>query len=699
MIDSALFQKVESLREKLKFYNLAYHQKDQPIVSDLVYDALFKELVELEATHPELMTPDSPTQKVGSEVSAEFQKIVHKVPMLSLNNGFSEEDIFNFEKRVIEKLEKLEKLEKIDLNKNFSLNNFLEFHAEPKLDGLAVSLRYEQGVLVSAATRGDGEIGEDITANIKTIKNIPLILKTDLKILEIRGEVIMPVKVFQALNHAAELKQEKLFANPRNAAAGSLRQLDSRITAQRGLQFLAYGVGEIEPNLIENLIHTQADLMQMIKNLGFSISEHCALVIGAAGCLAHFKILENLRVNLPYEIDGVVYKVNSLRLQADLGFISRAPRFSIAHKFPAMEAMTVLEGVDFQVGRTGVITPVAKLLPVLVGGVRVSHATLHNKDEIERLGIHIGDTVILRRAGDVIPEIIRVLHERRPESARAIQEPDLCPSCSSAVSRKQGEVALRCLAGLACPGQKLERLWHFASRQAVNIDGLGRKILELLISENLVNTPADLYLLKTEDLENKDRMGKKSANNLIQAIHQTKNIPLSKFIYALGIPEVGVSTAKNLSQHFLNLEAVMSASYDDYLKILDIGPCVAKNLIDFFTEPDCKKIVLDLLAVGLEVTPEIKRERNQDNHLQLKDQIFVLTGTLEKFSRDELINILEGLGAKVSNSVSKKTNVLIFGEDSGSKLKKAQECGVTLWSEKDLLSFLAEQQPKVQAEI
>jgi len=674
---SELAKKAESLRAQLKFYNLSYHQKDQPVVSDLVYDALFKELLDLETKHPELIISDSPTQRVGSEVSDGFSKITHKIPMLSLNNGFSDDDIFNFEKRILEKL------------KN---NNLLEFHAEPKLDGLAVNLRYEKGVLVSAATRGDGQIGEDITENIKTISNVPLVLKNKFpEILEIRGEVIMPVKIFQALNQEAELNQEKLFANPRNAAAGSLRQLDSKITAKRGLQFLAYGIGEVYPEFREDLIKTQAELIQEIKNLGFSISEHCALVLGAQGCLAHFKILENLRANLPYEIDGVVYKINDLKIQKELGFISRAPRFAIAHKFPAMEAATILEAVDFQVGRTGVITPVAKLLPVLVGGVRVSHATLHNKDEIERLGIQIGDTVIIRRAGDVIPEIVKVVLDQRPGNAQAIQEPEYCPSCHSVLSRREGEVALRCFAGLDCPGQKLERLWHFASRQAMNIDGLGRKILELLILENLVKSPADLYLLKPEDLENKERMGKKSANNLIQAISQTKRISLSKFIYALGIPEVGIATAQNLAKTFLNLEAVMNASYEDYLKVLDIGPCVAKNLIEFFANQNFKKIVLDLLAIGLDIIPEIKLEPAQENNLKLKDQIFVLTGTLENFSRDELKNILEAMGAKVSGSVSKKTNVLIFGEEPGSKLKKAQECGVTLWSEKDLLSFLAEQ--------
>ncbi len=682
-----LIQKAEALREKLKLYNQQYHQKDQPIVSDLVYDALFKELLELEMKHPALIISDSPTQKVGSEIASGFSKITHKMPMLSLSNGFSDRDIFEFEQRIKEKL---------DLNQN----NLITFHAEPKLDGLAVSLRYEKGLLKSAATRGDGQVGEDITENIKSLKNIPLDLnlnqeKLNLKsipeILEVRGEVIMPIAVFTALNQEAELNQTKLFANPRNAAAGSLRQLDSSITAKRGLQFLAYGVGEVTPDLKILGCYTQFNLLELIKKFGFSVSAHCGLVLGAEGCLEHFKILENLRSSLPYEIDGVVYKVNDFKLQEDLGFISRAPRFAIAHKFPAMEAQTVLEDVDFQVGRTGVITPVAKLLPVLVGGVRVSHATLHNKDEIERLNLMIGDTVIVRRAGDVIPEIIKVVLANRPADARVITEPESCPSCAGGLSRREGEVALRCFASLNCPGQRLERLWHFASRQAMNIDGLGRKILELLMNENLVKSPADLYLLKTEDLENKERMGKKSANNLIQAIAQTKKIGLAKFVYALGIPEVGVTTAQNLAKYFLNLEALIHASYEDYLKVPDIGPCVAQNLTDFFKAPGfTNPIITDLLAVGLEVLPEIKLNLEQEKNLNLKDKTFVLTGTLENYSRENLKELLESMGAKVSNSVSKKTFALIVGEDPGSKLKKAEECGVALWSEKDLLSFLSD---------
>lgn len=669
---SDLSEHAAELRKRLKEYNQYYHEKDQPLVSDLVYDALFKELVELEQKHPELITPDSPTQKIGGAPASEFSKITHRVPMLSLNNAFSSEEVFAFQERIQERLGVLDPI---------------EFHAEPKLDGLAVTLRYESGRFVSAATRGDGAVGEDITENAKQIKNIPQKLKTPMDglvpaVLEVRGEVIMPVAMFRQLNQEALEREDKIFANPRNAAAGSLRQLDSKITASRGLKFLIYGVGEVSDDFQAKII-TQAGLLAELKKLGFETSELSKTVMGAEGCLEYFEQLKTQRADLPFEIDGVVYKVNHLTWQNELGFISRAPRFAVAHKFPAVEAETVLESVDYQVGRTGVITPVARLLPVLVGGVRVSNATLHNQDEIERLEVMLGDTVVVRRAGDVIPEIVRRVLEKRPLEARPIQEPTHCPSCGGALHREVGEVALRCLSGLNCPDQKLEMLWHFASRQAMNIDGLGRKILGLLIQENLINTPADLYKLSVEPLVNLDRMGEKSAQNLINAIDKTREVALSKFIYALGIPEVGVTTSLNFAKYFKTLEHFLSASMEELVRVEDVGGCVAKSVLQFL-HSDLKNIALDLIQAGVRVKSEQVR-----TDMPLQGKTFVITGTLEKFSREEAKEALESLGAKVSGSVSHKTYALICGEDPGSKKTKAESCAVPIWSEKDLLSLLA----------
>ncbi len=674
MSSENLIHHAQALREQLKKYNQFYHEKDQPLVSDLVYDALFKELVDLEKKHPDLIIPDSPTQKIGSAPALEFSKITHRIPMLSLGNAFSSEEIFSFEKRIQERLE---------------ISEPILFHAEPKLDGLAVSLRYEAGKLISAATRGDGAVGEDITENAKQIKNIPhrLISKNpDLiipKILEVRGEVIMPVAVFRQLNQEALEREDKIFANPRNAAAGSLRQLDPKITASRNLMFLVYSVGEVSENFSPE---TQEALMKKLKDLGFGLSEFCATALGSQGCLNYFEDLKNQRDSLPYEIDGVVYKVNLFSWQEKLGFISRAPRFAIAHKFPAVEAETLLESVDFQVGRTGVITPVARLLPVLVGGVRVSNATLHNRDEIERLGLMIGDSVIIRRAGDVIPEIVRGIPEKRPENAQSIHEPIDCPSCGNLLQRESGEVALRCLNGLNCPDQQLEMLWHFCSRQAINIDGLGRKILGLLISQNLIKTPADLYRLNIQNLINLDRMGEKSAQNLINSINQTREIKLSKFIYALGIPNVGVSTSQAFAKFFKTLENFLAAKPEDLLKVEDVGPCVTDSVMKFLNS-DLKNMAIDLIQAGVLVQAE--KTENIHTNLPLLGKTFVITGTLKNFSRDSAKESLESLGAKVSGSVSQKTYAVIVGEEPGSKLEKAKSCGVPIWLEKDLLSLLA----------
>jgi DNA ligase (NAD+) len=662
--------RIKELRQQLAEYGRQYYTLDQPTVSDFVYDALFQELVELEAQHPELRSPDSPTQRVGSAPLREFETVQHQVPMLSLANAFDESEVRRFEARIQSQLDR---------------PHILIFSCEPKMDGLAVSLRYEKGILVQGATRGDGSQGENITENLRTIRSIPLKLSgpNPPRVLEVRGEVFMPLKSFQQLNAEAQAKGEKTFANPRNAAAGSLRQLDSRITAQRRLDFVAYGVGEVSGIELPN---KQSQRLDYLHHCGFPLPENHEVVTGAEGCLAFYNKIATLRSQLAYEIDGVVYKIDDIALQQQLGFISRAPRWALAHKFPAQEVPTRVEKVDFQVGRTGVITPVARLIPVLVGGVTVSNATLHNMDEIIRKDVREGDTVIVRRAGDVIPEVVKVLVEQRRSGARVVVAPTHCPVCASELSQAAGEVAIRCHAGWRCDAQRIEMLWHFASRKAMDIDGLGRKQVEQLVREGLVKLPADLYHLTQETLARLERMGEKSAENLLQALEVSKNSTLPRFLYALGIRDVGEATAQNLVSYFGTLMAIQQASLEALQEVPDVGPVVAGNVRLYFDDPANLAQIEALQEAGihwLDHQPKPKAEQ------PLLGQTFVLTGTLQHFSRDEAKAKLQALGAKVAGSVSPKTSVVVAGVDAGSKLDKAQELGVVVWDEAQLLKLIS----------
>ncbi len=660
-------QRLDALRTTIRDHNYHYHSLDAPTVSDFVYDALFKELIDLEQKHPELITPDSPSQRVGSQPLAGFTEVIHRKPMLSLSNAFDAQDVYQFVERIQDRLK---------------TTKTIEFTCEPKLDGLAVSLRYEQGKLVQAATRGDGMQGENITHNIRTIRSIPLRLKGENipDILEVRGEVFMPIAGFQTLNQQAKKRGEKTFANPRNAAAGSLRQLDARITAKRSLFFIAYGVGDMS---IDALAPTHHGTLQQLQHFGFRLADSQHIAQGAQGCLDFFAQLTVQRADLPYEIDGVVYKVNDLQLQAALGFISRAPRWAIAHKFPAEQVETRIEAVEFQVGRTGSITPVARLQPVLVAGVTVSNATLHNMGEIERKDIRLGDHVIIRRAGDVIPEVVAVVQRHRAPDAEKITAPTTCPSCATILVQPEGDAVIRCPAHWHCQAQLIEAIWHFASRQAMNIDGLGRKLVEQLVTSQLIEQPADLYQLTLMELAPLDRMGRKSAQNLLDALNASKRTTLARFLYALGIRDVGRVTAENLAQYFQTLDAIKAANFDMLLEVEDVGPIVAKHVGDFFTQSFA--IVQALIDCGIE-WPDHQINSAQD--LPLRGKVVVLTGTLPTLSRDQAKEQLHNLGAKVTASVSKKTDMVLAGDKAGSKLDKAQALGITIWQEADLLALI-----------
>mgnify|MGYP001046970838 CR=1 FL=1 len=658
--------RINELREKLNEYNYRYHSIDAPIVSDLVYDALFHELQQLEQRYPQLRQPDSPTQRVGGNPLSAFETVAHQVPMLSLNNAFNETDIQRFLERVAEITG-----ESVDR---------LVLSCEPKLDGLAVSLRYQSGVLVQAATRGDGQQGENITENIKTIASVPLVLKGGYPdILEVRGEVFMPIAGFKRINQQAEQRGEKCFANPRNAAAGSLRQLDSKITATRPLQFIAYGLGAYDSDFA--MPDTHSGLLGYFKTLGFPIAEAHQTMTGMAGCQQYYQMLLQKRSDLPYEIDGIVYKVDRVELQQSLGFISRAPRWAIAYKFPAEEVETVLEAVDFQVGRTGTITPVARFLPVLVGGVTVRHATLHNADEIKRKSIKIGDYVIVRRAGDVIPEVVSVVLDKRPQNTEQVVFPIYCSSCNTRLVQEQ--VVLRCPNGWSCPAQIVERLWHFASRPALDIAGLGRKQLQQLVHHQLVMTPADLYRLTEGQLLPLDRIGDKSAQNLLAAIERSKETTLVRFIYALGIPEVGRAIAEALVSHFGNIDKIAESELEALQSIDDIGPIVAQYIFDFFRQVRNQQLLADLQALGVH-WPDLSVVAQSE--LPLFGKTFVLTGSLSTMTRDQAREKLQSLGAKVSSSISKKTDVLVAGEAAGSKLTKARDLGIEVWNEDALFT-------------
>ena len=672
MSDTSLAQQHQQLKQQLEHFAHQYYVLDEPSVPDAEYDRLMQALIAIEKQAPELKTPDSPSQKVGGAVLSKFESITHEIPMLSLDNGFEDSDLFAFEQRVLDRL---------------NMTDEIEFACEPKLDGLAVSIMYEDGVLVRAATRGDGQTGENITQNVKTIANVPLrLIGENLpKRIEVRGEVFMPKQGFEALNHAQKEKQGKTFVNPRNAAAGSLRQLDSKITASRPLRLYAYSVGVIEGGEIEQA-STHSERLRALAAMGLPICKEAETVRGAQQCLDYFNKIGQMRDELSYDIDGVVFKVNSISLQTRLGFISKAPRWAMAQKFPAQEEMTLLKAVEFQVGRTGAITPVARLEPVFVGGVTVSNATLHNQDEIKRLGVMVGDTVIIRRAGDVIPQVVSVVLEKRPEQAEEIVFPNQCPICESHVEKLESEAVARCTGGLVCSAQRKEAIKHFASRKALDIDGLGDKLVEQLVEQNLIKNPADLFELSLPQLISLERFGDKSAVNLLRALDTAKSTTLPKFLYALGIREVGEATARNLAMHFLNLEAVMTAAPESLIEVADVGDIVAHHIFEFMKEPANQSIIHKLQELGVH-WPAIEQVSVEEQPLAGKT--IVLTGTLSQMGRSEAKARLQTLGAKVSGSVSAKTDLLIAGEKAGSKLAKASELGIEVWDEQALVDYLA----------
>ncbi len=655
--------RINELRDLINLYNEEYFVTDSPSVPDSEYDGLFAELKKLEQEYPEFKSVDSPTNRVGAKPAAAFAQITHKIPMLSLDNAFSAEDITNFLRRINERL---------------AITEDIIFIAEPKIDGLAVSIVYEDGLLKYAATRGDGATGEDITLNCRAIRDIPLSLQTATppKLLEVRGEVYLSKARFVALNKQAMLEGEKVFVNPRNAAAGSLRQLDPNITYKRGLSFFAY-------SLPATTLSTQQASLQQLQEFGFPICNEIKLVTGLSGCQDYCAYLGQKRDSLPYEIDGIVYKVNSIALQQKLGFISRSPRWAIAYKFPAQEAITEVLDVEFQVGRTGILTPVARLKPIFVGGVTVSNATLHNMDEIARKDIRIGDTVVVRRAGDVIPEIVSVVMAKRSAKVQTIVAPQYCPVCKAAAVRVEGEAAIRCMGEISCPAQLKEAIAHFATRRAMDIEGLGDKIIEQLVDSALITNVADLYKLDFTKLINLERMGDKSVQNLLASIENSKQTQFARFLYALGIPEVGVTMANVLAKEFTDLDVLMQVDEARLLTIRDIGPVVANNIYVFLHQKRNIAVIQQLLQAGIN-WPVVQKS----TMLPLSGQVFVLTGGLNKYSRDTAREKLEALGATVSNSVSKKTNFVVAGNDAGSKLDKAKQLGVHVLQEEELIALL-----------
>lgn len=679
----AAASRVAWLREELDRHNYQYYVLDAPTIPDAEYDALFSELMALELEHPELQTPDSPTQRVGGEPLSAFDSVRHRVPMLSLNNAFADEDVLNFDRRCAQGLGRTAPAAgEADL---FSAADAVEYACELKFDGLAMSLRYEDGRLVQAATRGDGETGEDVTVNVRTIKAIPLKLRGQAPaVLEVRGEVFMFRRDFDKLNARQAEAGEKTFVNPRNAAAGSLRQLDPRITARRPLSFFAYGLGELQG--VERP-PTHSAMLDGFAALGLPVCKDRAVVKGAQGLLDFYRDIGKRRDGLPYDIDGVVYKVNALAEQERLGFVSRAPRFALAHKFPAQEMTTVVEDIEVQVGRTGAITPVARLRPVFVGGVTVTNATLHNEDEIRRKDVHVGDTVIVRRAGDVIPEVVAVVAERRPADARAFVMPTACPVCGSHIEKLEDEAIARCTGGLICAAQRKQSLLHFAQRRAMDIEGLGDRLVEQLVDQGIVRTPADLYKLGVAKLAALERMADKSAANLVAAIDKSRATTMNRFIFALGIRHVGEATAKDLARHFGKLDALMAADEAALLEVNDVGPVVAQSIAHFFAEPHNVEVIEQLRAAGVH-WPE--SEPVAKTPAPLSGKTFVLTGTLPTLSREDAKELLEAAGAKVAGSVSKKTDYVVAGAEAGSKLDKAEALGVPVLDEAGMLALLAQ---------
>lgn len=664
----ATAEQIEKLRQQIRDYNYHYYVLDDPLVPDAEYDRQFRRLLRLEQQYPEYLTPDSPTCRVGDKPQSHFEAVRHPRPMLSLTNAMDDEEVRAFDQRVRQKLEQ----------------DIVEYNVEPKLDGLAVSILYEQGSLVRAATRGDGTVGEDVTQNIRTIDSIPLRLRGDKPpaVLEVRGEVYMPKAGFEELNKKQQEVGRKPFANPRNAAAGSLRQLDPRITASRPLDMFCYAIGQVDG--IE-LPGTQSGRLTSLKKLGLRVCPEVDVVMGIDACLAYMELLGSKRIHLPYEIDGVVYKVNDIAQQEALGSISRAPRWAIAHKFPPQEEMTILEAIDVQVGRTGALTPVARLKPVFVGGVTINNATLHNAAEIKRLDVRVGDTVIVHRAGDVIPKITGVVLSRRPENAVPYEFPETCPVCGSDVAVEEGGIISRCSGGLFCDAQRKQSIKHFVSRNAMDIDGMGNKLVEQLVDACLIRDVSDIYHLQMEQLLKLERMAEKSAANLINAIEKSKQTTLPRFLYALGIPQVGEATALTLARHFTDIDSIRSASIEELQSLDDVGPVVALDIATFFRQAHNLEVIERLIMAGI-YWPTI--EKHMQHESALMGKVFVITGTLSKMSRSEARAGLQALGAKVNSSVSGKTDYVVVGENPGSKAMKAAELGIEMIDETSLVQML-----------
>ncbi|MDO8705853.1 MAG: NAD-dependent DNA ligase LigA [Sulfuricaulis sp.] len=660
-------QRAEELRQEINHHNYRYYALDQPVISDAQYDKLLRELQAIESEHPELITPDSPTQRVGAAPLTEFGEVRHKIPMTSMDNAFDDNEAREWDQRV---------------RKSLEIETAVDYTAEPKFDGTSVSLRYENGVLQQAGTRGDGSTGEDVTANVRTIKTVPLRLqgKGWPQRVEVRGEVVIPKKDFARLN-AEQLKQgAKIFANPRNAAAGSLRQLDPRITAARPLSFFPWGLGEVS----EPVARRYSEVSKHLRDWGFRVTEYFRVMHGVDECLQYYQEILAKRDKLPFEIDGVVYKVDDLRARDQLGYTARAPRWAIAHKLPAQEETTVVEDIIASVGRTGVITPVAVLKPVQVGGVTVTHATLHNQDEVERKDVRVGDTVIVRRAGDVIPEVVGVIKDKRPQRTRKWHMPKKCPVCDSEVIREPEESAHRCMGGLVCSAQRMGAILHFASRHAMDIEGLGDKLVLQLVDKDMVKTVADIYRLKKDELADLDRMAEKSAQNLLEQIEKSKDTTLARFLHALGIPQVGEATAQLLADQFGSMDDIMDASRETLEQIHGIGPTMAEDIYSFFHEKHNRGVIRDLIKAGI-YWPKPARVKKST---ALTGKTFVLTGGLSTMTRDEAKRRLQELGAKIAGSVSKKTDYVIVGEEPGSKADKARELGVTMLDEKEFLKML-----------
>ncbi|MGB7905452.1 MAG: NAD-dependent DNA ligase LigA [Steroidobacteraceae bacterium] len=662
-------RRARELRELIENHNYRYYVLDDPEVSDAQFDALMRELRQIESAHPELADLDSPTQRVGGQASREFREVVHAVPMLSLDNAFSEQDILDFDRRARERLDV----------------EAIAYSAEPKIDGLAITLRYRQGRLVQAATRGDGSRGEDVTVNVRAIRSVPIQLRGrhPPAVLEARGEVFMTRRSFEALNRRQSERGDKTFANPRNAAAGSLRQLDPTITAERSLDLFFYGVGATEG---WRAPPRHSEVLAALRDFGLRTCPEIDVVDGVEGCLAYYRRIGGRRDKLAYDIDGVVYKVDRLDWQRDLGFVARAPRWAVAHKFPAQEETTVVHDVQFYVGRTGALTPVAHVVPVFVGGVTVSNITLHNMDEVARKDVRIGDTVVVRRAGDVIPEIVRVIPEKRPHDARSVKLPARCPVCNSHVDRTEGEAVARCSGGLVCAAQRLGAIRHFASRRAMDVDGLGERLVEQLIESSRVTTPADLYTLTVAEVAELERMGPRSAANLVAALEKSKQTTLPRFLYALGIRDVGEATALALAEHFGDLDPLQAASVEEIQMVRDVGPVVAGHVREFFDEERNRLVIQNLRAAGVS-WPVIERAVTAAEG-PLTGQVVVITGTLATLSREEAREAARAAGATVTDSVSKKTTLLVVGADAGSKLKKAQGLGVRIADESEFRQLL-----------